>query len=129
VELRTRSIEERWIELSTWPVGPGAETEGARANETIVMVRDVTEQRQRQAVRDTFIGVLSHELRTPVTTIYAGSKVLARSEGLGADTEREIFDDIANEAERLHRLVEDVVAMTRFGEEAGELGAEPVLLQ
>ncbi|HZC32976.1 MAG TPA: GAF domain-containing protein [Candidatus Bathyarchaeia archaeon] len=129
VELRTRSNEERWIELSTWPVWPGAETEGARANETIVMVRDVTEQRQRQAVRDTFIGVLSHELRTPVTTIYAGSKVLARSEGLSDETQREIFDDIANEAERLHRLVEDVVAMTRFGEEAGELGAEPVLLQ
>jgi two-component system sensor histidine kinase KdpD len=64
-----------------------------------------------------------------VTTIYAGSKVLARSEGLSAETQREIFDDIANEAERLHRLVEDVVAMTRFGEEAGELGAEPVLLQ
>src|SRR5262249_33795183 len=29
----------------------------------------------------------------------------------------------------LHRLVEDVVAMTRFGEEGGDVGAEPVLLQ
>jgi two-component system phosphate regulon sensor histidine kinase PhoR len=129
VELRAKGNEERWIELSTWPVAPDDETDGGHRDETIVMLRDVTEQRQRQAVRDTFIGVLSHELRTPVTTIYAGSKVLARSNELSGETQREIFDDIAGEAERLHRLVEDVVAMTRFGEDEGELGAEPVLLQ
>jgi signal transduction histidine kinase/GAF domain-containing protein len=129
VELRALGSEERWVEISTWPVAPDDQTEGERHHETIVMLRDVTEQRQSQAVRDTFIGVLSHELRTPVTTIYAGSKVLARTSGMPADTQREIFEDIANEAERLHRLVEDVVAMTRFGEDAGELGSEPVLLQ
>jgi PAS domain S-box-containing protein len=128
-ELRVKGVDERWVELSTWPVAPDAETAEGRHDETIVMLRDVTEQRQRQAVRDTFIGVLSHELRTPVTTIYAGSKVLARANDHSTDASREIFDDIANEAERLHRLVEDVVAMTRFGEEAVELGAEPVLLQ
>jgi len=89
----------------------------------------VTVARQRQVVRDTFIGVLSHELRTPVTTIYAGAKVLSRDSDLGSETRREIFDDIVVEAERLHRLVEDVVAMTRFGDEGGEVGTEPVLLQ
>jgi two-component system sensor histidine kinase KdpD len=129
VELRARGTEERWIEISTWPVARTPETADGQGEETIVMLRDVTEQRQRQAVRDTFIGVLSHELRTPVTTIYAGSKVLARSAELASETQREIFEDIAGEAERLHRLVEDVVAMTRFGEDEGELGAEPVLLQ
>jgi len=94
------------------------------------MLRDVTEARQRQAIRDTFIGVLSHELRTPVTTIFAGSKVLAREEDhLTPETRRDIFSDIVVESERLHRLVEDVIAMTRFGESEGEVGNEPVLLQ
>src|SRR5206468_2428300 len=93
------------------------------------LLRDVTEQRQQQAIRDTFIGVLSHELRTPVTTIYAVAKVLARPGRLPEDTRQEIFDDIVVESERLHRLVEDVVAMTRFGDEGGDAGAEPVLLQ
>ena len=41
-------------------------------------MRDVTEARRREAVRETFIGVLSHELRTPVTTIFGGAKLLAR---------------------------------------------------
>lgn len=129
VELRVRGGEERWIELSTWPVGSDGSYGDGGHDETIVLLRDVSDQRQRQAVRDTFIGVLSHELRTPVTTIYAGAKVLARPSELAESTRREIFDDIVVESERLHRLVEDVVAMQRFGDEGGDVGAEPVLLQ
>ena len=132
VELRVRD-EERWIEVSTWPVtggpGQGGSRDGGGQYETIVLLRDVTEGRQRQLVRDTFIGVLSHELRTPVTTIYAGAKVLGRPGELDEPTRAEIFSDIVVESERLHRLVEDVVAMTRFGDEGGDVGAEPVLLQ
>ena len=129
VELRVRGDDERWVELSTWPVAAGREVDADHEGETIVLLRDVTEQRQAQAVRDTFIGVLSHELRTPVTTIFAGAKVLARPNELTDETRSEIFADIVVESERLHRLVEDVVAMTRFGEERGDVGAEPVLLQ
>jgi PAS domain S-box-containing protein len=131
VELRVRGDEERWVELSTYPVAArGGRVDSAGTGETIVLLRDVTTARQRQAVRDTFIGVLSHELRTPVTTIYAGSKVLARGAGtLDADVQRSVFEDIHVEAERLHRLVEDVIALTRFGEEEGDVGNEPVLLQ
>lgn len=130
VELRIRGDVERWVELSTYPVGARGGLDTAGAGETIVLLRDVTEARQRQAVRDTFIGVLSHELRTPVTTIYAGSKVLARNSGtLDAEMQRGLFEDIHIEAERLHRLVEDVIALTRFGEEEGDVGNEPVLLQ
>ena len=129
VELRVRSVEERWVEVSTWPVAASGDRATGHAEETIVLLRDVTEQRQRQAVRDTFIGVLSHELRTPVTTIYAGAKLLSRPGDLPDSTRQEIFDDIVVESERLHRLVEDVVAMTRFGDEGGDVGTEPVLLQ
>jgi PAS domain S-box-containing protein len=132
VELRARGAEERWVEVSTYPVAREAD-EGrgdAARPETIVMLRDVTVARRQQLIRDTFIGVLSHELRTPVTTILAGSKVLAREgEELPDETRREIFSDIVVESERLHRLVEDVIAMTRFGEDEGDVGAEPVLVQ
>jgi PAS domain S-box-containing protein len=127
VELRARRGEERWIEVSTWPVK--ADRASDLRDETIVVLRDVTVARQAQAVRDTFIGVLSHELRTPVTTIYAGAKVLSRPGELAPETREEIFGDIVIESERLHRLVEDVVAMTRFGDEGGDVGAEPVLIQ
>ena len=129
VVLPTRDDPDRWIEIATYPVtvGVGLATVG---EETIVVLRDVTEARRREAVRETFIGVLSHELRTPVTTIFGGAKLLAREHStLDEETKRGIFRDIHEEAERLQRLVEDVVALNRFGEDAGDIGWEPVLLQ
>jgi PAS domain S-box-containing protein len=130
IELRVTGEEDRWVELSTYPVTARAGEREHRDTETIVLLRDVTAARQRQAIRDTFIGVLSHELRTPVTTIFAGSKVLARSSStLDEEVRRSLFEDIHVEAERLHRLVEDVIALTRFGEEESDIGDEPVLLQ
>ena len=129
VALRTRSEPERWIEVATYPVADRT-ADRESGGETILVLRDVTEQRQREAVRETFIGVLSHELRTPVTTIFGGARVLAREDSsLDEATRREILADVADEAERLKRLVEDVVALSRFGESDADLGREPVLLQ
>jgi PAS domain S-box-containing protein len=129
VELRTASDSERWVEIATYPVSVGSAAAGP-PEATIVVMRDVTESRRREAVRETFIGVLSHELRTPVTTIFGGAKLLAREHStLDEETRRGIFRDIHEEAERLQRLVEDVVALNRFGEEVGEVGREPVLIQ
>jgi PAS domain S-box-containing protein len=129
VQLRMRTDPERWVEIARYPVnvGIGLATTG---EETIVVMRDITEARRREAVRETFIGVLSHELRTPVTTIFGGAKLLARERStLDEETRRGIFQDIYEEAERLQRLVEDVVALNRFAEEGGEIAWEPVLLQ
>ena len=129
VELRTIAAPERWIEIANYPVARGT-TGSEPAPATIVVMRDVTEGRRREVVRETFIGVLSHELRTPVTTIFGVAKLLARENStLDEDTRRGIFQDIHEEAERLQRLVEDVVALNRFGEAVGEVGWEPVLLQ
>jgi PAS domain S-box-containing protein len=127
-EFRVRGTDDQWVAVSTWPVRADALPEGA-AGSTIVLVRDVSAARQRQAIRDTFLGVLSHELRTPITTIYAGAKVLARPSSLSEASRADLFRDIHDEAERLHRLVEDVIALNRFGETDGEIGREPVLLQ
>ena len=123
---RLHGQDGRWLEVAAYPVDGPDRIPGA----TILILRDVTDAREREEARDAFIGVLSHELRTPVTTIYGGAKVLARSENtLDETTKIGIFEDIHAEAERLHRLVEDVVALTRFGEGALEIGNEPVLLQ
>ena len=81
-------------------------------------------------MRDTFIGILSHELRTPVTAIYGGSQVLlGRGEKLDPAVARELITDIAAESERLHRLIENLLVLARV--ERGEelIGGEPVLLQ
>jgi PAS domain S-box-containing protein len=125
VQARLAGDGGRWLEVAAYPVDSSPEGSGG----TILVLRDVTVARERDQARDAFIGMLSHELRTPITTIYAGAKLLARGGGLDSGVRDGIFEDIHDEAERLHRLVEDVVALTRFGEGAFEIGSEPVLLQ
>ena len=73
------------------------------------------------------MGVLSHELRTPITTIYGGSQLLER--GLDAKRRKEVTADIRGESERLVRLVEDLLVMTRVERGIVETSDEPVLLQ
>ena len=84
-------------------------------------------ERRSQDVGRAFIGVVSHELRTPITTIYAGAKLLNRR---GADeAERlDIAADIEAEADRLYRLTEDLLVLTRLERHDLELGREPILV-
>ena len=131
IQARLHGSEGQWLEVAAYAVdAPPADTPDYANGSTILVVRDVTDAREREQARDAFLGVLSHELRTPVTTIYAGAELLARGDTKLDEAARVgIFEDIHAEAERLHRLVEDVVALTRFGEGALEIGNEPVLLQ
>jgi signal transduction histidine kinase len=128
VELRRRGADECWLEVAAYPI-PLAQGSAVDDAGTIVVVRDVTEAHRRALVRDTFLGVLSHELRTPVTTIYGAAALLARERGAAASGRDELLDDIVEESERLQRIVENVIALTRFGDAPGDLGREPVLLQ
>ena len=134
VQARLAGGAGRWLEVAAYPVendgeDAGVQRAGEGAGGTILVLRDVTAARERDQARDAFIGMLSHELRTPITTIYAGSKLLARDSALVDETRLSIFEDNPGEADARDRLVEAVVALRRFGEGALEIGSEPVLLQ
>jgi signal transduction histidine kinase len=84
------------------------------------------EQRAGQ-LRDAFIGVISHELRTPITTIYGLSKML-RQRGTSLDPEVLVstIEDVEAEADRLQRLVEDLLVLSRAERGAVEIQGEPL---
>ena len=97
---------------------------------TVAAFSDVTERKALEAIRDTFIGILSHELRTPVTSILGFSRLLADgSKGVASERRGELIGDIADEAERLHRLVEDLLVLARTERGVPLEVADPVLLQ
>ena len=97
---------------------------------SIAVLTDISERLQTERLRDTFIGMLSHELRTPVTSIYGGSQVLLnRGDRLEAATRQELIADVASEAERLHRLIENLLVLARVERGQDLAGDEPVLLQ
>jgi GAF domain-containing protein len=89
--------------------------------------RRLEEERQAQDINRAFIGVVSHELRTPITTIYGGAKLLGRL-GLDDVDRASIAADLEADAERLYRLTEDLLVMTRLERNDLEVGSEPVLV-
>jgi signal transduction histidine kinase len=130
-ELRLVDRPNQWVELRVYPV-PGVRHQPGERDDgegRIAVMRDISAARRARAQREAFLGILSHELRTPITTIYAGSKVLARDEPLAASTRRDLANDISAEAERLFRLVEDLLVMTRVERGVLQPVNEPVLLQ
>jgi K+-sensing histidine kinase KdpD len=83
-----------------------------------------------QALRDAFIGVISHELRTPITTIYGLSKMLRqRHDSLSAEVRTRAIEDVEAEADRLHRLVEDLLVLSRAEGGRVEIADEPLNLR
>lgn len=76
-----------------------------------------------------FLSILSHELRTPITTIYAGSRVLARHGATSPRASAEIAADISAEAAHLYDVVEDLLVLSRAGNGVLDLSDEPVHLQ
>jgi PAS domain S-box-containing protein len=89
---------------------------------------DITDRKDAEAFREAFLGILSHELRTPVTSIFAASTLLSRP-GMDAETRDDLVGDIGHEAERLRRLVQDLVVLARAERGAIQVHTEPVLLQ
>ncbi len=103
----------------------GSEAPGASIG-WLVLLRNVTELRDAQASREAFVGVLSHELRTPITTVYAASKMLQRRQGVA--TRMDLLHDIEAESDRLYRLVEDLLVLTRIERDNLEILDQPILM-
>ena len=76
------------------------------------------------------VEILSHELRSPITTIHLGTKVL-RGAGreISTPVRNEVVAAVEEEAERLYRLVEDLLVVARHDAGSPPRPATPLLLQ
>ncbi|HEY8988827.1 MAG TPA: ATP-binding protein [Candidatus Limnocylindrales bacterium] len=84
-------------------------------------------QQRANALREAFIGVISHELRTPITTIYGLARVLRqRGHDLAPEVQSQSIVDIEAESDRLYRLVEDLLVLSRAESGRVEFEAEPI---
>jgi K+-sensing histidine kinase KdpD len=91
--------------------------------------RIAANERRASELRDAFNSIVSHELRTPITAIYGGAKLLARRDRpLDEATRQELIEDLEGEADRLYRLVEDLLVLSRSEYESLERFDDPVAI-
>jgi Na+/proline symporter/nitrogen-specific signal transduction histidine kinase len=69
--------------------------------------------------KDDFLSQVSHEMRTPMTSIRSFSDILSNAENLGDEQSRRYLGIISNESERLTRLLDEILEANRL--ERGEL--------
>jgi NtrC-family two-component system sensor histidine kinase KinB len=84
----------------------------------VVVLEDITHLRELDRLKTEFIGVASHELRTPVTSLQLSVQLL-EEEAVGALTpeQREIVSAQKEDLQRLERMMGDLLDITRL--EAG----------
>lgn len=89
----------------------------------------LTELRHANAAKDEFLGLVSHELKTPITTIYGNAEVLTRrGDAIDEEGRAQALSDIRLEADRLHRIVDNLLILARL-EQGRDIETEPVLLE
>lgn len=86
----------------------------------------VAAERRAGAFRESFVDVVSHELRTPITTILGISQILTRPGREAASDDPGLLEDVRAESERLYRLVEDFLVLSRAERGRLEVDAEPL---
>lgn len=105
----------------SWQILANPVVAGGRVCGAVLIFVDVTEHEQREALRREFSANVSHELKTPLTSISGFAELM--KEGLVPQEKMlEFSGDIYRESRRLMDLIDDIIALSRLDE--GALSAE-----
>jgi PAS domain S-box-containing protein len=105
---------ELWLSLVATPYADG----------TLYAFRDATESARLEEMRRDVITTISHEIRTPVSSIYGAVATLARGDvPLTEETREQLIEMLHAETERLSRIVNDLLtASSLAGQDARQPG-------
>ncbi|MDD6796402.1 MAG: histidine kinase dimerization/phospho-acceptor domain-containing protein, partial [Clostridiaceae bacterium] len=81
----------------------------------VITVQDITDIKRLENIRSQFVANVSHELKTPLTSIKGFAETLKYVED--DDTRNKFLDIINKEAERLSRLINDILVLSKIESE------------
>jgi len=143
------AAEEKFLEVREKGEGGSAELEFQKPDGEIVLIelkskaviirgrqylqsvaRDVTERKRLDQLKDEFIGLVSHELRSPLTVVIgAVNTALTEAERLSAEETRQLLQDAASEAESLSHLLGNLLELSRVQADRLFLHVEPTSIE
>lgn len=116
-------ILERYGKVFQILANPVFENENVRG--AVILVMDVTEREQRETLRREFTSNVSHELKTPLTSIYGISEIMMNGIVKPEDIPK-FSKDIHDETGRMITLVNDIIKLSRLDENASFGNKEPI---
>jgi len=94
----------------------------------VAVLHDVTREKEIARMKTDFVSNVSHELKTPLASIKAYIEMLLDGEASDPQTQKEFYEIISSETERLHRLIENILNISRIESGVVKIVREPISL-
>lgn len=91
----------------------------------LISITDITELVQTEKIRQDFVSNVTHELKTPITSISGFAETLIENQDLPGETQHKFLKIIDSESKRLNELIDDILTFS-FIEENQEIKFERV---
>ena len=114
----------RFLKIYFAPIRLGNDGKGLMA-----VLHDVTEQRKLDDSRREFVANVSHELRTPLTNVRGYAETLMSADDIDRDIQMRFLGVISSEADRMTRIVKDLLTLTRLDYNRMEMHMQPMDLR
>ena len=104
--------DEKSLRLFFAPFGSSSSADHERG--MLVVIHDITQQAKLESARREFVANVSHELRTPLTSIKSYTETLIETPDLPPAMSQKFLGVIVNEADRMTRIVKDLLTLSRL---------------
>jgi len=91
----------------------------------VAVLHDMTREKEVAELKNDFVSSVSHELRTPLASIKAYVEMLIDGEADDEKTTREFYEVIQNEANRLSRLIDNILNISRIESGLVQINKQP----
>ncbi|MDD3364593.1 MAG: ATP-binding protein [Syntrophomonas sp.] len=112
----------RIIEANVVPI----KNEALATQDILVVLNDITELKRLEQVRKDFVANVSHELKTPVTSISGFAETLLDEGGKNSDNVMEFTTIIYDEAQRLSNLINGLLELSKLESDEFKLNLQTV---
>lgn len=82
-------------------------------------------ENEREKMRANLLRSVSHDIRTPLTSIVGSTSAVLENPGLSRQEQRELLENAREEAQWLIRVVENLLSITRMGDDQARIAKEP----
>ena len=94
----------------------------------VVVLHDVTREKEIARMKTDFVSNVSHELKTPLASIKAYVEMLLDGEARDERTRCEFYEIVSTETDRLHRLIENILNISQIESGVVKVTREPMNL-
>lgn len=116
------------LSLQCIDLQPGDADAAAGGHGVVTVMRDITREREVSRAKSDFVAKAAHELRTPLSSIKAYVEMLVDGEAADEKTRREYYEIIQAAGDRLGRLIDNMLNISRIESGTVRVNKEPINL-